>query len=154
MNATETVTEPTWTRVENATLYRGGAFGYSRTECRWIEWVVKPYAQYTAATHVKFVEKGKRTARGFVRCGIDSPFIILKGHGHPKDLVEVWKDVPTNDPNFTARQTRHSCFSNEWDKEFNAALAAYLDKNPTGVFLTALQDTKAVDERIAAREEG
>jgi hypothetical protein len=57
---------------ENVTMYRTGEFlgGIHKLDCKSIEvtFDVK-YAQYNDAVQVKYMEKGKRTLRGFVLSG-------------------------------------------------------------------------------------
>lgn len=133
----ETTTTTQATRLENATIYRGGSFGFRRIECRWVEWETKPFAQYPSTIHVRFVEKGKRKPDGFRRAGSTAPFVIIAGHGHPEELTVTFTPSSDHGNGVTSQMTRHSCFAPEWTTEFQAALAKYVGGGAVVVTLDA-----------------
>jgi hypothetical protein len=139
---TAIATDGTSGRVENATIYRGGGFGFRRTECRWVEWETKPYAQHASALHVRFVEKGKRNPYGFVMCGhADAGFVIVRGHGHPVEFSPTMteeRDVG-NGTSVVTSITRHCSFDPAWTREFRAGFAKYI---ATRVGFLVLDTTK------------
>jgi hypothetical protein len=52
---------------DNVALYRAGMFGVSRIDCKTVEITTGvKYAQYDDATRVRYLEKGKRKAAGFM----------------------------------------------------------------------------------------
>jgi hypothetical protein len=99
-------------------------FGFRKIPCRWIEWEDRPYAQYPHAVHVRFVPKGGRSVRGFVRHGIDKPFVILAGWNVP-DLTAGDFELLREDRTMRVEQSRHTAFSPSWEAEFDAGLRAY-----------------------------
>ena len=114
-------------RAEKATLFVQGdfGFGFRKILCRWIEWEERPYAQYAHAIHVRFVPKGGRSVRGFVKHGIDRPFVILAGWNVPDLTASDWELV-REDESVRVQQVRHTSFSPAWEREFDAGLERYL----------------------------
>lgn len=109
------------------TLYFRGGFGYTRIEAKEFECERKPFAQYKSAVSFRYKEPRKRKWRGGVQSH-DPTLVVLDGWGHfsPDDpLTEATK----TDTGFSVRESRFTCFSPEYDTEFTAKLAAYLEAN-------------------------
>jgi hypothetical protein len=103
----------------DATIYLSGGFGYHAVEVRKLRVDVGPYAQYPLAYFVSYIEKGKRKEAGQVLTR-EPKGLIVAGHGQPKVLGPM---SPTGDG---TTMSRHSCFSDEWHKEFETFRAERL----------------------------
>jgi hypothetical protein len=68
---------------ENCTLYWQGGFGYGSAKVKWVKIRIGQYAQYPAAVHIEYLEKGKRKPRGFVQTYKPS-LVIAEGHDNPE----------------------------------------------------------------------
>jgi hypothetical protein len=104
---------------EKVTIYVNGFFGYSGIEAKIATVELGKYAQYEHALHVRLLQPRKRTWKGITRAGqYDGKFVIVAGHGHPKNLTETFR------PTEGGEITRHASCSEEWHTEFEAALKA------------------------------
>lgn len=123
-------------KFEKATIYTTSEFmgNVTKTEVRRGEIEVKPYAQYAEAIHVKFVPKGARKLRGFVKS--HKPYVIvLEGHGHPDpdSLYGAYRE--TQDGEAAVASGRYRSFDPRWVEDFEASLNEYLeDKRDAVVF--------------------
>lgn len=123
--------------AEKCTIYVAEGFGYHRIECRRAAVSRRPWAQYENAVEVCYVEKGKRKERWLYR-GDRPRIVVLAGWGHPEATVAM--ETVENTRDYTVSRSRHSAYSPEWDKEFDAFFAAYkAAKNPT-----VLVDTRQI----------
>lgn len=115
------MTTATDTTFEKATIYTTGEFfgNIQKIEVRRGSVEVKPYAQHTDAVHVKFVPKGGRRLRGFVKSY--KPFVmIVKGHGHPEPAELFGKTISEGD-GVTVKQGTYAAFDERWVEDFKAA---------------------------------
>jgi hypothetical protein len=135
-------------RFENVTLYVSSDFGFGYCkpiECKWLEIETKPYAQYPVASHVRFLEKRKRTVRGFVRHGINRGFVVLAGWSHP-DL----RPDPFEDKGDGVLVSRGLSFDPVFASEFDANLSAYCVESCAKV----VHDSRFPDAYPVTKEEG
>ncbi len=105
---------------EKATLYYvSGMFGYHKTEAKNVTIELIRYAQYDRAYKVTFVPKGKRSPKAFVKCGINSPFIVVKGFDNPD--VASWLTPEEGG----GSMSRYSSCDPRWQSEFDAAIVKH-----------------------------
>ena len=125
---------------EKVTIYAGsGMFGVHKIEGKLIAHGRKKFAQYDNAPFIHFVEKGKRTPKGYCE-GYKPFFLILKGHGHPNP------DDPfvTNDldgvPGMVIKKSRYASCDSRYQTDFNALIDPYLNSHP-GILLADYRHT-------------
>lgn len=107
------------------TVYMSGAFGVTKYEGTLLEFGTRKYAQYEKAPFVTMVPKGKR--KPIVIQKTYRPYIvILDGIGHP-EMSEVFS-VVSETKDMLVRTTRYSSFSEDWIKESDIAIDAYIEK--------------------------
>jgi hypothetical protein len=108
---------------QNVTIYVEGMFGFLRIDAKSVEvWTDKwtdKYAQYAEAEFVRFVEKGKRKPRGFIKAGSGSSFVIVEGLGQPELGAPQFTDNGNG-----SRITTYSSYDARWALEFARALEA------------------------------
>jgi hypothetical protein len=139
-------------QAQHCTAYRLGAFGYKRVELREIETRVAPYAQHSAALHVTWIEKGKRTQRGFVATGRGVALVVLAGYSHPEPYD--WQNRPERVESHggltvTTSVTRWPSFDPQWAHEFDRQMRDYL----SGMGPALLADYRGFDPRCVERTE-
>jgi hypothetical protein len=115
---------------EKATIYTTGELmgNVQKVEVRRGDVEVKPYAQFSDAVHVKYVPKGARRQRGFVKSF--KPFVlILEGHGHPDPDSLFGEAVPSSVEGVSVAHGRHSAFGDEWTNDFRGMMGRYIAKS-------------------------
>lgn len=113
--------------INKATIYYQTDFGFgvSKREVKNLEIKEGKYAQYDKALHFRYVPKGKRKLRGFVKT--DNDFVVvLEGWGHPEPTDGFAKEKES-ETGITTQSSRHTCFSPEYIKEFKALIIPYLE---------------------------
>jgi hypothetical protein len=109
--------------LEKATIYILGAFGYQRIEASSVSVEVKPFAQYRTCPSVRFIERGKRKAKGYNLP--ESSLLVLAGWNHPEPPDRF---IPTEG----GQISKYESYSPEYARDFNAAIDAYIAaKRPT-----------------------
>ena len=126
------MTDATTTKIEfeKATIYTTGEFmgNIIKVEVRRGEVKVAPYAQHTDAVHVRYVPKGKRNERGFVKSF--KPFVlVLEGHGHPDADSLYGYEYTSEDGEVTTSRGRHRSFDAAWVRDFRSLISAYINKS-------------------------
>lgn len=102
------------------TVYTSGMFGIRKTEVRQVKVELGPYAQYSEAVHVTYLEKGKRKARAMVE-GYRPYFLVLEGWGHP-DPAGMWEESSSAE----LKVSRYSACDPRWQDDFDAKIGSYL----------------------------
>lgn len=102
---------------ENCTMYTSGEFmgNYQAYKCKWVEIEIAPYAQYSRAIHVRFLEKGKRNPRSFVQTYKPS-LVIAQGWNAPapaNPFVTVSETAA-----LTVQTTKYRSFDEGWKNDF------------------------------------
>jgi hypothetical protein len=103
---------------EKATLYINSEF-YGcpqKLEIYLLEHGTKEYAQYKAAPYVKYILKGKRTARQIIK-GYNPFFVIVKGWDTPEP--PKWHNKPTYDNGMELKQSKYTCHDEMYLMDFN-----------------------------------
>lgn len=111
---------------KRATVYLRGMFGYKRYLVRSVKIARGSYAQYTNAAEVRFVPKGARSERGTVESYAPS-CVVIDGWSD-FDPGSPWTAPTRSGSGVTVQAMRHSSCSDAWSSEFDAALAAHLEK--------------------------
>jgi len=101
---------------ENCTLYWQGGFGYGSAKVKWVKIRIGQYAQYPAAVHIEYLEKGKRKPRGFVQTYKPS-LVIAEGHDNPEP-PSFLGDYKAEGDGVMVAQSRHSSCSSGWKDDF------------------------------------
>lgn len=127
------MTEPELVRGK-VTLYRQSAlgFGWRKMEASACFYQVRP-VQDLVLLEVTFVRKGGRSQFAFVESSRPS-VVILKGWGHPDLSGEMFTPLKKRGQ-MVETHSRHSAFSEEWSREFGAALDAHVKKTGAQVLL-------------------
>lgn len=126
--------------MEKVTIYAAGGFGIVKTEGKLIAHGRKKYAQYDAAPFVHFIEKGKRTPRGYCE-GYKPFFLVVKGHGHP-DPDSGFISEPSGVPGISCQASRYGSFDPRYQTDFNAVIDPYLQAHP-GIVVADYRHTSA-----------
>lgn len=137
MTTTETV------GFGKATIYTTDGFGcVTKIEVRGGSVEIGPYAQYREALKVRYVPKGARKTRGFVK-DYKPYVVVLEGHGHPtpNGMFDNGKRETTN--GVTAVQSQYHAFDSRWVNDWEATLRSYLNDNP---------ETQVVFDQTSERE--
>lgn len=119
-------------RISKATLYKSGMFGVSALEVHDLAIDIAPYAQYSRALHVSYRRPRARKRVGFVSysAGDVSPGVwVLEGWGHPR-LVADPMTKGVNVDGVIRSESRHTCYSPEYEREFQASFSAYCASAP------------------------
>lgn len=128
-------TEKTNTQVKKkATFYRPSEFGmgYVKTEL-WLKEVgFMKYAQYNNAPYVVGTPKRKRTAYRWIK-GYDPKMIVLEGWGHPDPPSGFTNPVVDPVTGWDVKRSKHLCFDEAYDVEFDEELDSYLRENAVQV---------------------
>lgn len=83
---------------------------------------VRPYAQYRQAIRCGFVPKGKRNRRGLTQT-YEPSLVVLDGHVDVA-AANLWGEETVTASGATVQRGRASAFSESWDNEADAAVAA------------------------------
>lgn len=129
-----TTTTTTEVKFEKATIYTTSEFmgNVIKTEVRRGEVEIAPYAQYNEAVHVRFVPKGKRSQRGFVKS--HKPFVlVLEGHGHPDAATLYGETEATQDGECSVARGRYRSFDAGWVRDFRSLMSSYINKSQGNV---------------------
>ena len=112
---------------ELVTVYTSSSFGISKFEGKLVDFGTTKYAQYNAAPFIKYVPKGKRNVRGFVKT-YQPYIIIIKGVNHPEpaDAFTAPKTTVYEMGVVTSRMSRYSSFDERYKTEFDAKISEYL----------------------------
>ncbi len=106
----------------NVTLYTSNEFmgNYTGFKCKFVTVEIKPYAQYKAAVHVTFLEKGKRNPRSFVQ-GYKPSVVIADGWNCPEPPPLYSKTI-RSDASATVMESTHQSFGAGWEADFKATV--------------------------------
>lgn len=120
-NLTPTAAEQTFNDV---TIYFRSSFGsILRVDARALSVTTGvKYAQYTNATKVTWLAKGKRKPQGMYLTY--APFFIVVRREdaiNPESMLGEARQTATG---MTVRESRYACFDDRWVSDFRAALAA------------------------------
>lgn len=118
-------------KLDKATIFLPGGMGsWARHEVNDLVIYEAPYAQYTAALHVKFRAKGRRISSGTV-LSYKPRIIVFKGWGidlEPESMMGA--EEPGNVPGITVSRSRRSSFDGGWDTEMAKRLGNYTKAKP------------------------
>jgi len=103
----------------DATIYRVGAFGVKKTECKLACHGSRNYGQHAAAFFASYILKGKRKPSVVTQTTYATLF-IMEGHNLPD--FENFETVSDNDL-CTVRKGLHSSCSSEWGKDLKEFIA-------------------------------
>ncbi len=104
----------------------------------------REYAQYTNLPFANFIPKRKRTMVELLDSTVKPSIVIIEGWGHdlePQSMFDT-ENAKTDKHGTTITQGRYRSFAPEWQENFNAQLAAYLEANP---LVEVLADFRAVE---------
>ena len=108
---------------DKVTIYKLGAFGVKKYECRRAQIKVGKYAQYAAAVSVQMLLPRKRKWVGYVDTYKPST-LVLSGWGHPNPPSALTK--PKDEGFFVTQKSRFSSFAPEYGEEFNTMIDGYI----------------------------
>ena len=101
--------------LARATLLTRGPFGYSVMLVRDLTVTIRPYAQYSHAVEIRFTEKGKRKASGFMET-YKPGLVVLEGHVEVK--LESAMEHCAGSPGVTCSRTRYESYDSRYDSDF------------------------------------
>jgi len=128
---------------KKVSIYRtGGMMGeVIKEEVYLLECGTRKYAQYNDAPYVKYIQKRKRKATGFVK-GYNPYLLIVEGWDNgidPKDAFVKCDEEIVN--GITWSRSRHLSFSDDYKTEFNDVINPILESKK----LKVLFDVREVD---------
>ena len=108
---------------EKCTIYFTGDFmgNVSKIEARGASVEVKPYAQHRNAVHVRYIKKGGRKERGFVK-SYQPRVWIVEGWNQPTP-ASMFNQSETLDSGVTVHSSSYTCFDDRYVSDFRARMA-------------------------------
>lgn len=120
-------------KAGKSTIYFQGGYGMVKLEVRSVEFIERPYAQYSAAYEIRFVKKGARKQVGTVVCDHPS-HLIVEGWDHPEVDSAFGAAVETENGT-TVAMGRYSSCDPRWLSDFDAKINPYLERTGAKVVL-------------------
>lgn len=138
--------DPIQLKAERVTIYLLGEFLSTVQKIECTKWDVRrvKYAQYNDAVRTTFVQKGKRKA--YQKTDGYRPFVlVLEGWGH-LDPESGFTTIQAGS-GVTASQSKYLAHSDGYAKDFNAQIAAHIEK--TGAKVLADHREKNQEQEVA-----
>ncbi len=109
---------------DKCTIYWTGDFmgNVQKLEARSASVEVKPYAQHRDAVHVRYIKKGGRKERGFVK-GYQPRVYIVEGWNQPEP-ASMFNQVEEMDSGVTVHSSSYTCFDERYVSDFRDLMKA------------------------------
>jgi len=109
----------------------------------------REYAQYSNLPFANFIPKRKRTMVELLDSTVKPSIVILEGWGHdlePQSMFDT-ENAKTDENGTTVTQGRYRSFAPEWQENFNAQLATYLEANPMVEVIADFREVEIMSDR-------